>query len=276
MTTHDDPTMRQDALATLAALRPRAGGEQAWTAQEQAALRQRIMATDLGTGTGAEAVKGVTGDGTPLVRPLRSRRQHAAVIALSVAVLAGGSGAAAASGLMPQAFIDSLSSWRTWPEGPPVDPATAQRIATAPGPDGTVFTLMAAAAADDPDFQCVVALYETPDSALQPGPAAFQDVSGNWCQDGPDDRPFGAIGSDVANAAWFTKDIGVRSDTWVWYASAGKAVTAELRTTDGASYPVLKHNGMFFGWVPAPALDQPHPVLIGYDANGKEVGRDTV
>ena len=92
---------------------------------------------------------GITADTTGSLPPPRPRRKHAAALAFSAAVIVGGSGAAAASGLVPQAFIDAFP-WASWPDGPPVDPADARRIATAPGPDGTVFTLMAAPAAADP------------------------------------------------------------------------------------------------------------------------------
>ena len=53
-------------------------------------------------------------------------------------------------------------------------------------------------------------------------------------------------------------------------------MTAEVRTAEGRTFPVVAHNGMFFGWVPAPVPGQPRPVLTGYDANGAKVGQDGI
>jgi hypothetical protein len=258
-----------DALATLTALRPDTRRMQGWSAQEQAATRERIMATDATLEDAAHRA-------ARPVLPVAGRRKHAAAVALGALVVVSGAGAAAAGGLVPQAFVDAFTHWRTWPGDHRVDPATAVRIATAPGPDGTVFTLVAAHADDDPDHQCLVTLYETQQSTRQPGPAVFQDVSGNWCQDGSTDEPFGATTAvDVASGAGYSR-VGVTGDTWVWSTSTGSAASARLRTTDGQTYPVLTYEGRFFGWFPAPEDGQDRPVLTGYDADGTPIGQTSL
>lgn len=84
---------------------------------------------------------------------------------------------------MPHAFTDAFGYWQTNPVHghPAVDPATAKRVASTTGPHGTRFTVLAASAAKDPAYTCVVALFETARSARNPGPTAFTEASGNWC-----------------------------------------------------------------------------------------------
>lgn len=242
-----------DLLAVLTAIRPSTDLDDVWGPRDQAAVRDRITA-----GTGP-----VTDEPAD-----RRWRRPLAVLALSGVVLAGGAAAAAAGGRVPQAFIDRFSAiWQTDPmeDAPAVDPSTAERVATAPGPDGEVFTVMSAAAADDPGFTCTVALFETPESAALPGPAAFTDVSSNWCQDGPETRPFGS-GADV----------DVFHGYHVWHAPAGEAVRGELRTPAGETYPVVSAGGRLWGWFPARVEGEPQAELIGYAADGTEVGRAPV
>jgi hypothetical protein len=205
-------------------------------------------------------------------RPVRSggsRKRTAGLLGVAATVVVGGGvGAAAAGGLMPQAFIDAFSApWQTAPaEGnPSVDPATAERVATAAGPDGRVFTVMAAVAADNPDFTCTVALFETPESAAMPGPAAFVDGSSNWCQDGPETLPFGS-----------GANIDVFQGYYVWNAPASDAVRGELRTPSGETYPVVSSAGRLWGWFPARVEGEPQAELIGYAADGTEIGREAV
>jgi hypothetical protein len=256
-TDHSPEPGSTDLLAVLTAIRPSADINEAWDPREQAAVRDRITAD-------SEPVAAVTDE-------LASRRgrkhRPLALLALSGLVLAGGAGAAAAGGLMPQAFIDAFSFWQTAPVdgSPAVDPVTAERVATAAGPNGTEFTVLAASAADDPNYTCTVALFETPESAAQPGPAAFTEASSNWCQDGAETAPFG---SGV--------NIDVSDGYYVWWAAAGDAVRGELRTPSGQTYPVVSSGGKFFGWFPARVEGEPQAELIGYAADGTEVGRQPV
>ena len=254
-TDHAPEPGRPDLLAVLTAVRPSTDADAVWDPREQAAVRARITAD-------RELVPAATDE-----LAARRRRRPLTVLALSGLVLAGGAGAAAAGGLVPQAFIDAFSGWQTTPVAgsPGVDPATATRVATAAGPNGTAFTVLEASAADDPAYTCTVALFETPESAVSPGPAAFTEASGNWCQDGPETAPFGS-GAGVE----------VSGDHHVWWAPAGDAVRGELRTTDGGTYPVVLVRGTFFGWFPAPVDGQPQAELVGYAADGTEIGRQPV
>ena len=256
-TDHSPEPGSTDLFAVLTAIRPSTDIDEVWNPREQAAVRDRITADSQPAAAATDELAE------------RRGRKHRplAVLTLSGLVLAGGVGAAAAGGLMPQAFINAFSGWQATPvEGnPAVDPATAERVATAPGPDGEVFTVMSAAAADDPDFTCTVALFETPESAALPGPAAFVDVSSNWCQDGPETLPFGS-----------GANIDVFDGYYIWNAPAGDAVRGELRTPSGETYPVVNSDGRLWGWFPAQVEGEPRAELIGYAADGTEVGRQPV
>ena len=128
-----------------------------------------------------------------------------------------------------------------------------------------MFTVLVATADEDPDLVCTVALFEAPASAALPGPAAFTEASGNWCQDGPDTAPFG---SGV--------DVEVSGGRDVWWTAAGEAVRGELRTPSGETYPVVSSGGRLWGWFPAHVEGEPQAELIGYAADGSEVGRQPV
>jgi hypothetical protein len=175
----------------------------------------------------------------------------------------GGGSAAVAGGLVPQSFVEAFSYWQDTPVagGPAIDPATAERVAVAPGPDGTVFSVLVAHAADDPAWRCTTALFETAQSAALPGPAVFIDA-GSQCRRGPDTAPFG-LGAGVA----------VSGDICVWDAPAGGAVRGELRTASGERWPLVLVDGTFRGWFPAPQAGDPPAEFIGYAADGTEVGR---
>lgn len=242
-----------DLLAVVDSLRPSTDVDQLWDPIEQADVRERIL-------TAAQP-------GDELAERRGRKRRPLVVLAASGLVVAGGAGAAAAGGLMPQAFTDAFSSWQSTPatSTPQVDPANAERVATAAGPDGTVFTVLTASATDDPDYACTVALFETAQSATAPGPAAFTEASDNWCRKGPETAPFGS-----------GANIDVSDGYYVWWTAAGDAVRAELHTASGQTYPVVRSRGTFFGWFPARAEGEPQAELIAFAADGTEVGREPV
>ncbi|NDI50408.1 hypothetical protein [Goekera deserti] len=236
-----------DLLAVLAAVRPDPDADRGWSLQDQAAVRARIM-TDTSRPADELAAR-------------RGRRRVVALVTVGLLLTGGG---AVAGGLVPQAFTDRFPYWADGgPSQPSVDPADAERVATAPGPDGLVFSLVVARADSDPDHHCTVAVFETAESAVRPGPSEFTDVSNNSCHSGPESTgPFGA--GDVVWADGY----------WVWDAPSGDAVRAELRTSAGETYPVVSYGGSFYGWFPALGQDEPREAeLIGYAADGTEVGR---
>ena len=270
MTTHR--STRPDHLATLTALRPDTSGR-AWGAVEQAAARERVMAVD------ARAAAPV--------RRARRRHRHVTALALSGLLVVGGAGAAAAAGgLLPQSFTDAFSGWGTTPReggsryegpdaqavgpdraGPAIDPSTGQRVASAPGPNGTVFTLVTAHATD-PAYQCTAVLFESPTSAGQPLPSDFRSSYHDTCQEGPAQGTFDMKGTHEPEKG-----------VWTWSATAGDAVRATLVGPDGTSYPVLGEAGALYGWFPGHAdlvggtlaTDRLY-VLTGYAADGSVVG----
>lgn len=185
----------------------------------------------------------------------RSRRRVAAVGTAVAASLVAGVGVAAASGEMPQAFTDAFAAWRSWP-GQGADPADAERVATAPGPHGSVFTVMSTNDADGPS--CRTAILETAESAASPGPASFTQVYGDFCADGPTFTTFGKVGLDHTTVAGYM-------------VSAGDAVRAVVQTPSGQEYPALLVDGDFWGWFPKSA----RPTLTGYASDGSVVGRVT-
>ncbi|WFR73008.1 hypothetical protein P9209_03965 [Prescottella defluvii] len=165
--------MTKDLLTALEAMRPNSGTDELWPRHLQDAERDRIMATD------SEST----------VPRVRSRRV-ASVVAVAALFAAGGVGAAAATGMMPKAFTDTFYYWQDPAPGKtPVDPATAERVGSIPGPVGTVFSVLVAHGAGSQ--RCVTPVFESATSVAQPGPSEFIDL-GNRCRQGPED--FGELG----------------------------------------------------------------------------------
>lgn len=211
-----------------------------------------------------------TPSGSPTSRPRRVRM----VVAGAVAVGLLGAGAATAAGLVPQVFTEAFAGWSVVPaEGEPgrqaVDPATAERVATAAGPNGTVFSLVAAPGRDG--FSCVAVLFETSASVAAAVPSAFVDGDGGLCAAQPPvDARFGQMAAlDVQRlpAALGEREIGVLS---IW---AGSAARAEVRTADGVRRPLLRLGGRFYGWFVGHGDDAGPALVIGFDADGTEIGR---
>lgn len=210
----------------------------------------------------------------PVERPApRPRRVRTVVAGVAAAGLLS-AGAATAAGLVPQVFTDAFSGWGTVPaESEPgrqaVDPATAERVATAAGPNGTVFSLVAAPGSDG--FSCVAVLFETSASAASAVPSAFVDGDGSMCAAQPPvDARFGDMAAmDVHRQP----DVLGKRDVRVISMSAGSATSAEVRTEDGVRRPLLRFEGRFYGWyvghgdATAPAL------VVGFDADGTEIAR---
>jgi hypothetical protein len=239
-----------DPMNVITALRPRPE-EHAWTEQERSDVLLRVLHSP-----------------RPSPAPRTSRhRRHAFTFAFGGVLVVAGGGAAVAGGLVPQSFVNAFAYWQDQPEESghsSVDPSTAERVATAPGPDGTVFTVVTAHASDRPDFRCTTALFETPESAAQPGPSVFTDAFGSFCE-GPRDGHFGDYNGVSVTDGWY-----------VWQVGAGDAVSGELTTASGETWPVVLVDGSFYGWFPAPQPGDPRAEFVGYAADGSEVGRTTV
>lgn len=212
---------------------------------------------------------------TPIAPPPPRRKNRAvavAVGALGVALVGGG--VATAAGFSPQSFVDAFRNWGVVsPESEPgrqaVDPAAARRVATVAGPGDTVFSLVSASGQNG--FTCVAALFETSASTDLAIPNDFVDANGSQCAASPPaDARFGGMAAlDVQRQPDFlgARDVRVLS---IW---AGPATRAVLRTADGVEHPLLRFDGRFYGWFEGQGDATAPVVLIGYTADGEEVGR---
>ncbi|WP_433608144.1 hypothetical protein [Prescottella agglutinans] len=237
--------MTRDPLATLAKIRPDAHADDLWPKPLQVAERERIMATAV----------------LPVVPPTRRRRTGAVALVAAISAV-GGVGVAAAGGLMPKAFTDAYANWLDYPHSSGVNPAAAERVASIPGPGGTVFSVFVAHGSDG--TRCVAPVFESVADTEQAGPANFTKLM-NYCRPTADTGPFGEGGGG---------EVGTSGDlTYFTYdAAAGTAVRAELHTRSGEVFPTVLVEGRFFGWFPMPD-GVPMATLVGYDADGNVIGR---
>lgn len=237
--------MTRDLLTSLEKMRPDPNADKAWPKRMRDAERDRIMATS-------------TGPAVPAVR----RRRAGAIAFVAAIAAAGGVGVAAAGGLMPKAFTDAYAGWLTYPDSSGVNPADAERIASIPGPDGTVMSVFVAHGTDG--TTCVAPVFESAADTEQAGPADFTKLM-NYCRPDTDTGPFGqGRGGWVGRSGSFTY--------FTYDAAAGDAVRAELHTRSGEVLPTVLVEGRFFGWFPLPD-GVPTATLVGYDADGNVIGR---
>ncbi|MFC9517077.1 hypothetical protein ACFTSD_15200 [Nocardiaceae bacterium NPDC056970] len=237
--------MTRDLLSRLEEMRPNPHTDEVWPKHVQEAERDRIMATS-------------TGPAVPAVR----RRRVGAIAFAAAITAAGGVGVAAAGGLMPKSFTDAYANWLDYPDSSGVNPADAERIASIPGPDGTVMSVFVARGADG--TRCVAPVFESVADTEQAGPANFTKLM-NYCRPETATGPFGqGRGGEVGRSGSFTY--------FTYDAAAGDAVRAELHTKSGEVFPTVLVEGRFFGWFPLPD-GAPIATLVGYDANGNAIGR---
>jgi hypothetical protein len=234
-------------LAILDALRPRTTVEQLWPSGNRDAAYQAIIATD----PAAEVV-------VPR-RPSHRTRRLATVAALSVLAVPGGLGVASAAGILPESFV---GNYRLWQQDTGVDPATMTRAGTAPGPDGTVFTVWTAKNPSN-DYLCIAPVFESAASAAAPAPSVFEE-SGNGCQVLDLKMAFG-------ENKWITSANGRHT----FAVTAGDSTRAALRLHDGSVRPVIRVEGNYVGWFDLPT-GQPTPVLIAYDDAGAIMAQTTL
>lgn len=236
--------MTSNRLEVLRELRPTIALDDVWDAQQQTAVRERIL----------RAAQ------TPPAAPSIPRRKAAVAIALALGLAAApGLAAAAGSGMKPQAFVGAYAHWGDNPDGS-VAAAGARRVASAPGPFGGVFTVVAASNRDG--VTCLTPVFETSESSTRRLPDDFEGGA-DFCQKQPNAKPFGVDGVTRGATAM------------LYSANAGNAVRAQLWTADGRQFPAVLAEGYLFGWWPLPSGDGPgdSPTLIGYGANGEEIGR---
>jgi len=234
--------MKQARLTVLSEMRPQTSLDTLWSAEQQTVVRDRILADR---------------SSPAKTRPNRRRRAAlAGAVALGL-VAVPGVATAVGSGMKPQAFFDAYDYWNDNSAGT-VDPTTATRAATAPGPYGGSFSVLTARNGDG--LTCIGPVFESSTSAKAQLPDDFED-GGSFCHTDPSTRPFGF------DTAGFT-DTAI-----VWWAHAGVAVRAELRMPTGETYPVVLVEGVLFGWYPLPfRAQEDRPTLTGYASDGTAVG----
>lgn len=232
----------RDPVTILSALRPRTTVDEVWPSAARDATLERVL---------LERTSGATP--APARSPSPIRRLLVGGLA-GVAVLAGGLGVAGAAGALPQSFVDSFAFWA---EDRGVDLATAERVATAPGPDGLVFTVVRMTGGPDGTV-CVTPMFETAGSLSGPVPSVFDDGGGS-CGPVRTPEPFGS-----------NQGVNASEDTHVYWVAAGTAVRAELRLPDGSVYPAVRVDDGFYGWFPTGSAGE--PVLTGYGDDGTVVG----
>lgn len=219
-------------------------------------LRQSLHAVAASTPVGAAPTlptkqPAVSPDPVGPSRPRRRRLALATAAALLVPV--AGVSAAAASGVLPQPFVDAMSFLRE--EG--VNPQTAQLVGSLPGPTGKRFEVWRTTGAS----KTCLSTWFMP-AAIPPG-AATPDLQG------------GASTCRSAPAAVFAEGRTLDSTEggpYVFKYDAGPATTATLQLSDGTTRPTLVSDGLIMGWFPAPTPGDADPVLTGATANEAIVG----
>lgn len=241
-----------DRIALLSQIRPTSAVDRAWDARDQDAALARVLADTGGSAAPAP------------VRPPRRARAAAIAAGLAAGVVAApGIAAAVGDGMRPQAFLDVYSYWATDNPQGVVRAETARRAATAPGPDGSQFSVLMATNSEG--TTCLAPLIESGPSADRDLPDLFTD-GGSLCVSA--DAPPQQIGPVLVSP----------TDTaTVWYGHAGDGTRAELTMPDGAEYPALVVDGHLFGWYPLPdGTAAGIPTLTVYGPDGTVLYRELV
>jgi len=207
-----------------------------------------------------------------LAEPRRRPRRRRTVVALaSVVALGGGLATAAAAGVpvVPSAVSRALGWDDPVPGAYNARPDTAQRVLTTTLPDGRAMDLWFAKASHG--GYCVAALL-----ARSPGhrPSA-DDLSGGSATDGQDEAG-GGCGGPIGSRWWRTFGAervsagNAAGDTFIVHVPGARRV--QLAFPDGSRQDLPLADDWTAGWLPAARVRR-HPMLIGYDAAGHEIGR---
>ena len=189
-------------------------------------------------------------------RKMRTRRRVGLTAFVVATTSVAGMGVAAAStGFSFKSFTETFGYWNTTPvEGhPDVDPASATRIASATGPNNSVFSVLGT----DGDYACFTAVLESTTSAKAALPSDFTDITSNYC---------GAF----ARAEFGLDGVSYTNGVAGYMVHAGEAVRATVTSAKGTEYPALLVDGLFWGWFP----EGEHPTLTAYAEDGTVVGRE--
>lgn len=243
--------MKRDPLDTLMAVKPSLDDDERWAQAARNGVLTRIIETPRAVAAPSVAVS-------------QGPRRLAWIGAAVAVACASSAGVAVAAGGMPLAFTNVFSYWDTSPvagnEG--IDPADSTRVATVPGPDGLMYSVLVARGENG--YRCTTAVLETSASANASGPYDFTDT-GSECTNADNTQPFGL--STVSRAP----------SAWAYVATAGEATTAELTLPSGEILEPILFEGQFYGWYPREYTHPGEmPVLVGFDTDGEVVGRVTL
>lgn len=236
--------MSTNRLDVLRAMSPQVSLDDVWSREEQNTVLLGILAADRSAA---------------VLAPPHRRRTPAIVAALALGVAAApGVAYAVGNGMAPRSFIEAYSDLYDYTDGA-IDPATAQRVATVPGPDGGTLSILTIKNADG--STCLTPVYETAGSSTSALPDNFEGLA-TLCEGVPSSRPFGSAALDVNESAA------------TWWVDAGDAVKGEVTMPTGETYPVAYAEGYLFGWYPLPArFGDDAPTLTAFDADGSLVGK---
>lgn len=204
-------------------------------------------------------------DAPERAHPRRARRRVLAAAA-ALAIVGGGLSIAAAAGLtvVPSALSSALG-WTPEPGAINAYPQTARVVLTEPGPDGETLRLWYADATDDSYCVALTADADGAGAVEDPAARSRDGVGAGGCGGTVGDRYWNTFGGQSFSA------FGPGSPTTFIMRATG-AATVELQFDDGTHESLPVGDGFTSGWVLArdKAL---HPVVVGYAADGSEVGR---
>lgn len=226
-----------DPVELLERLRPAARLETLLPARDRETMLQELLRADRDS---------------PVRDAHQPARRWLVGIGVSTVMLAS-VGTAAAAGLLPQSFTEVFSSWE---EDGYAQLSETVRAGTAPGPDGSVFSVVTSRN-EDGSF-CAGAVFESPESAAGSVPSVFAE-NGSSCEPTPNRQEFGtnSAGSNTGSE-------------YVFQVSAGAATSAVVESPSAEARPLVLANGWLYGWLPADYDGS--AVVNGYAADGSLVG----
>jgi hypothetical protein len=235
----------------VTALRPRTSIDQRWPAPQRDAVLEQVLSRVRSAPIVAERARR---GGWPL-----SLRRSMLVVVAILGIAGASVGVAGAAGRLPDSFTRQVSGWMT---DYSVDPQTAVRAGSVPGPDATVFTVWTAKGPNG--SMCLTGGFESAQSAQTRAPNSFEG-DGSTCFKPRRQR------------ALFGETTSVAGDghVYTFRVDAGSTARAQLRLADGRLLQTVLAQGQYLGWYSHQA-GTPDPTLIAYDTSGKPVAELTV
>lgn len=204
--------------------------------------------------------------------PTRRPRRRALVAGAALAIIGGGVSIAAAAGLpVVPSSVTSALGWTPEPGAINAYPQTARKLFTERGPNGETLQLWYADATAN--SHCVE--FGPAIDGHDATPEGFSQTAGTRRE--ADNIFAGGCGGTVGDRYWNTfggqsvTSFGPKGPTTFVMRASG-AATVSLLFDDGTSRTLPIGDGFTAGWVLRPELAL-HPVVVGFAADGTEVGR---